>query len=232
MLMPANRLSWARRGRAAACVLAASAAGVLAACGSAVPSGGSDQPTPTSSAARPADCADWGCRPVQTVELPDQRKITLLLGRDEQNFRSRPVLELLDHGVTVQWWISPQGDGWNGRLTCEVRGPEPNCVLVDSVGMHSNVAEMVILRAGRLIHPTDAAVTTDVTGMRAVDLDGDRYLDVIGSTNDYQPNYAQGHNYWQTFQYRDGSLASTGCAPQPQGAPAPTHLLTGSCPAA
>jgi len=48
-----------------------------------------------------------------------------------------------------------------------------------------------------LIHPTDAAVTTDVTGIARRRLDGDRYLDVIGSTNDYQPNYAQGHNYWR-----------------------------------
>jgi hypothetical protein len=55
--------------------------------------------------------------------------------------------------------------------------------------------------------------------------------DIIGSTNDYRPNYAQGHNYWQTFEYRVGHLVVTGCAPQAPDARAPTHLLTGTCPA-
>jgi len=61
-------------------------------------------------------------------------------------------------------------------------------------------------------------------GMSAVDLDGDGYLDVIGSVHD-----ARGVNYWLTFGW-DGRLVTTGCAPEPAGAAMPTHLLGGFCP--
>ena len=60
--------------------------------------------------------------------------------------------------------------------------------------------------------------------MSAVDLDGDGYLDVIGSVHD-----ARGVNYWLTFGW-DGQLVVTGCAPKPAGAPTPTQLLRGFCP--
>ena len=156
---------------------------------------------------------------------------TLWLAGNQLNDHSRPVVELLHLGVPVQWWISPQGDGWNGSLACQGSGPEPNCDLIDSLGMHANVAEMVVLRGGRFVHPAAAQAITNSVGMRAADLNSDGFLDVIGSTNDYRPNYAQGHNYWQTFQYRDGRLVVTGCAPQSRNAPAPTRVLTGACPA-
>jgi hypothetical protein len=156
--------------------------------------------------------------------------VRLWVGADQQNYHSRPVVELLDHGAAVQWWISPQGDGWNGSITCASSGPEPNCVLIDSLGMHANVAEVIVLHDDRLAHAAAAQAIADSPGMRAVDLNGDGYLDVVGSTNDYQPDYAQGHNYWQTFRYQDGRLDVTGCTPQGTGAAAPTHLLTGTCP--
>ncbi len=60
--------------------------------------------------------------------------------------------------------------------------------------------------------------------MSAVDLDGDGYLDVIGSVHD-----ARGVNYWLTFGW-DGQLVVTGCAPKAAGAPTPTQLLRGFCP--
>jgi hypothetical protein len=192
---------------------------------------GSTSSTPAPAAApKPAACKRWGCQPHQTVQLTDSRAVTLWLGRVAQDYESRPVLELQDHGVAVQWWISPQGDGWAGSLTCETSGPEPNCVLLDSLGMHASVAETVMIRAGRLIHPDAAEVTTNTAGAQAVDLNADGYLDVIGRINDYRPNFAQGHTYWQTFRYSDGRLIATGCAPQIGDGPAPTQLLSGSCP--
>lgn len=154
----------------------------------------------------------------------------LWLSGNEQNYRSRPVIELIRDGVPVQWWISPQGDGWNGSLTCVTGDLEPNCVLVDSLGMHASVAEMVIVRGGRLVHPAHAEAISNSGAMRSADLDGNGYLDVIGTTNDYKPNYAQGHNYWQTFRFADDELTVTGCALQRKGEPAPTHFLTGACP--
>jgi len=102
-------------------------------------------------------------------------------------------------------------------------------VLVDSAGMHASIAELLQVQDGRLVHPPNADVTADSPDMKAADLDQDGYLDVIGTTNDYTPNYAQGHNYWQTFRYADGQFVPTGCARQ-AGTPTPTRLLSGSCP--
>jgi hypothetical protein len=178
----------------------------------------------------PAACRQWACRARQTVDLPDNHTVTLWLGTDRLDYQSRPVIELRHHGVAVQSWVSPQGDGWNASLVCLTSGAEPNCVLVDSVGMHASVAEMVILRGGRLVHPAGAQVVTNSAGVRAADLNSDGYLDVIASTNDYRPNYAQGHTYWQTSRYSHGRFVVTGCAPKPRGAAAPTYLLTGTCP--
>jgi hypothetical protein len=185
---------------------------------------------PPPAAPMPASCQQRNCHVKQTVALPGGYTATLWLGSDQQDYQSRPVIELLWHAAAVQWWISPVGDGWNGSLTCDTSAAEPNCVLVDSVGMHASVAEMLIFRDERLAHPTGAVATTNSAGMSAGDLNGDGYLDVIGSVNDYRPNYAQGHNYWQTFQYRDDRLVLTGCASQSRGSTAPRQLLSGACP--
>ena len=194
------------------------------------PAGVATQPQVPTPGATPVACRQWACRAQQTVNLPGDRTVTLWRATDQLDYRSRPVVELRDRGASVQWWTSPQGDGWNGSLTCLASGTEPNCVLLDSLGMHAGVAEMLILRGGRLVHPTGTQVITNTSGMRAADLNGDGYLDVIATTNDYQPNYAQGHNFWQTFGYSDGRLVVTGCARRTTGAAAPTQLLTGSCP--
>ncbi len=187
--------------------------------------------TPGSRAApMPAQCGQWGCRPQQTEQLTDGYAVTLWLSPNQQDYRSRPVVQLLDHAVAVQWWISPQGDSWNGSVTCDTKSAHPNCALLDTTGMHAGVAEILLLQEGHLVHPQGAEATADSGAMRAADLDGDGYLDVIGSTNDYKPNYAQGHNFWQTFRYAAGRLVATGCAPEPTGSAAPTHLLTGACP--
>jgi quinol monooxygenase YgiN len=58
--------------------------------------------------------------------------------------------------------------------------------------MHAEVAEMLNLRTGRLVHPPRAEAITNSVGMRAADLNRDGYLDVIGTSNDYLPNFAQG----------------------------------------
>ena len=178
----------------------------------------------------PTSCQRWSCRLRQTVTLPDQYAVRLWLGSDQQNYESRPVVELLDHGVTVQWWISPRGDGWNGSLTCLADRSKPNCVLIDSLGMHAGAAEILLLQGGRLVHPAGAEAVTVAGEPRAADLDGDGYLDVIGTTNDYRPNFAQGHNYWQTFQYRAGRLVLTGCTAETRGSGPPVQLLHGACP--
>lgn len=178
----------------------------------------------------PVACASWDCRARQTRQLGNGYAVTLWGGASQQNFLSRPVLSLAEHGTATQWWVSPKGDGWNGSLTCLATSAEPNCVMVDSLGMHASVAEMVLLSGRRLVHTAEAV--DDAPGMQAVDLDGDGYLDVIGTVNDYTPNFAQGHNYWQTRRYADGRFVVTGCTLQRAGSQPPTQLLNGTCPPA
>lgn len=180
--------------------------------------------------AMPAACRSWHCHARQTRQLGHGDAVTLWVGTSQQNFRSRPMLSLTDNGMAVQWWVLPKGDGWNGSLTCLTTTQAPNCVVVDSLGMHASVAEMVLLQGQRLVHAAEAVA--DAPGMSAVDLDNDGYLDVIGTVNDYTPNFAQGHNYWQTLRYSAGRFTITGCALQQQGLPAPTQLLNGACPPA
>lgn len=213
------------RGRGALLCAVAAVPALLAACASAPPDSAGNPPASTARTSSPP-CDS--CQPAQSVRLANGDVLRLWLSIDQQDYRSRPVIELLRSGRPVQSWAAPQGDGWNGALTC-VDGATPNCVLVDSAGMHASVAELLLLPDGKLIHPAGAEVSADSPGMRTADLDHDGYLDVIGSTNDYSPNYAQGHNYWQTFRYAGGRFDVTGCARQT--AAAPTQLLTGACPA-
>jgi hypothetical protein len=207
-----------------------------AGCGSVPPTLGPAQSGATATTASPppapppARCQAWDCQTRQTITLTRGWTVRLWLSADPTNYRSRPVVELLHERVAVQWWISPRGDGWHGSLTCLTSRPEPNCQLIDGLGMHADVAEMLIVHAGRLIHPDAAEAITNSVGMRAADLNGDGYLDVVGTSNDYRPNFGQGHDYWQTFRYHDGRLTVTGCARKSRLAHPPNRLLTGTCP--
>src|SRR6266567_2102742 len=44
----------------------------------------------------PRSCHQWGCRARQTVNLTHGYALALWLGDDQLNYRSRPVVELLD----------------------------------------------------------------------------------------------------------------------------------------
>jgi hypothetical protein len=77
------------------------------------------------------------------------------------------------------------------NLTCLAGGPEPNCVVTSIAGVHAGSPEMVLLRSGALIGPPRTRAF-DSSVPHSEDLDHDGYLDVVGSDNDYQPNYAAG----------------------------------------
>jgi hypothetical protein len=99
------------------------------------------------------------------------------------------------------------------------------------VGSHAGIAELVLLRTGALVSPARASVSFDGGRPMAADLDRDGWLDVFGTENDYQPNYATGKNYWATYRFADGNLLRTGCALRRTAAePPPNRLLTGACP--
>ncbi len=139
-----------------------------------------------------------------------------------------PVVELLSGGQHVSWWSGRLGFAWTATLTC-LATAEPNCVVSSALGAHAGSAEILLLRSGALVSPPAASVTFDSSQPTARDLDGDGLLDVVGMENDYQPNFAQGHNYWATYRLATAALHRSGCAPVTSSVP-PTTLLTGRCP--
>jgi hypothetical protein len=116
-------------------------------------------------------------------------------------------------------------------MSCLATGPEPNCVVLSQVGAHSGAAEMVLLRSGALQSPERTRVVFDTGAPFAADLNGDGYLDLVGSDSDYQPSYAAGHNFWVTYRFSADSMVETGCLPSTRRSqPHPDQLLSGPCP--
>ena len=57
------------------------------------------------------------------------------------------------------------------------------------------------------------------------------WCDVVTAINTYEPSYATGTVYWQTYQSTGNAFESTGCTPAAHALPAePTAPLTGICP--
>jgi len=179
----------------------------------------------------PSQCKTWTCTKAQTVNLGGGYAITMWHAGKDGDLTTKPVVELARDGVAVQWWLWPDGYGWAGKLTCRAEAPEPHCVLTDGDGAHSSVAQLVLLRSGKLVAPKKASVVADLPTVVPRDLDGDGYLDVVALDSDYTPNFAQGHLYWNTFRFAGGQLTSTGCVRQNSPTePAPTHPVSGLCP--
>ena len=132
-----------------------------------------------------------------------------------------------------QWWVGRSGFGWSAKLDClpGTADVPAQCAVLAEVGSHAGSAELVVLRSGALVSSPQTTVSFDGGRPMAADLDHDGWLDVLGTENDYQPNYASGRNYWATYRLVDGSLQRTGCLPRRTTAEAPPErLLTGECP--
>lgn len=181
-------------------------------------------PSTSAPAALPQQCVIGTCTKAQTVSVGGGYAISIWHAGALGDFRTKPVVELSRDGVAVQWWLWPVGDGWSGALSCRAQ----QCVLTDGDGAHSSVAQVMLLRGGRLVAPARAAVVADLPTVLARDLDGDGDLDVVALDSDYTPNFAQGHLFWHTYRFGDDQLASTGCVPKT--GPAPTRLVTRPCP--
>jgi hypothetical protein len=182
-------------------------------------------PPPSAPAPMPQQCVTDTCTKAQTAGVGDGYAISIWHVGKLGDFRTKPVVELSHDGVAVQWWLWPAGDGWSGALSCRAQ----QCVLTDGDGAHSSVAQVMLLRAGRLVAPARAAVVADLPTVLARDLDGDGDLDVVALDSDYTPNFAQGHQFWNTYRFDADRLASTGCVPKT--GPPPPQLATQRCPA-
>lgn len=210
----------------------------IAAGGQATAATGSDSSLPGApNASKDAPCKQWSCAPELPVQLGGGYSVrlwssvapTAVLAPD----RSTPVLQLLRDGRHLQWWQARSGFGWEAKLDClAAHGSIPaQCAVLAEVGSHAGIAQLVMLSDGALVSPSRASVSFDGGRPMSADLDSDGWLDVLGTENDYQPNYATGHNYWATYRFDGESLQRTGCTPRPTLAgPPPDRLLTGTCP--
>jgi hypothetical protein len=199
---------------------------------------GSDSSSPgVPSTSVDAPCKQWSCTPELPVQLGGGYSVrlwsslapTAVLAPD----RSTPVLQLLRDGRHLQWWQARSGFGWEAKLDClAAHASVPaQCAVLAEVGSHAGIAQLVLLHDGALISPSRASVSFDGGRPMSADLDHDGWLDVLGTENDYQPNYATGHNFWATYRFDGESLQRTGCVLRrtPAGPP-PDRLLTGACP--
>ena len=200
------------------------------------PAAGSTTPSATARAPH-APCEQWSCKPKPPVELGGGYSVRLWSSATPAGpvpDRSMPVLQLLQDGQHRQWWVGRSGFGWSAKLDCLAAGHAvpAHCAVLAEVGSHAGSAELVLLRSGALVSSPQATVSFDGGRPMAADLDHDGWLDVLGTENDYQPNYATGHNYWATYRFADGGLQRTGCVLRRTVAePPPNRLLTGECPA-
>lgn len=182
-------------------------------------------PIPSGSNSRPPNCPANSCHVRLTASIGgadgvavwsnDAQHSTIVVGTVNGAARSSSVLP----------------DESPAQLSCQTRGEQSNCILVDLVGAHGSIAHLIRDNNGSVVLGATASASTPT--MAANDLNGDGWVDVVALQNDYQPSYVNGHVYWQTWLSDGTALKSSGCSGKStvaEAAPAPTAPLTGSCP--
>jgi hypothetical protein len=196
----------------------------------------SDTPTPTlttSSATPPSpvpapkECPGGTCKAFDSADLGNGYTFVLRGNDGYGGGVGASIVELTKGGVPIYWWAT--NGQTPGGLMCSTGGAVPNCVVVDYTGAHASLGTVWALSGGTLHR--GSTVTVDTPGTSGRDLNGDGLVDVVALQNDYTPDYATGRVYWQTWVSNATKLTSTGCTtPSHAPAPAPTKLVTGSCP--
>lgn len=178
-------------------------------------------PVPT-----PSVCATSRCTKDHVADLGAGYTVTLYTASSSSGAAGSTVLELARDDVPVSWQVT--ADQVAGGLACSPR-PVPNCVVVASVGAHASLATGYKRELDKLV--AYGTVPSDTPSTDPIDLNGDGLIDVVTAIDTYQPSYATGTVYWQTFQSTGTSFGSTGCTKPTHVLPRePTTPLTGSCP--
>jgi hypothetical protein len=152
--------------------------------------------------------------------------VTLYSGSESGGAVASAVIELSADDVPVFWHVTAEAVA--GDITCSPQ-PMPNCVVVTGVGAHASVATGYTRQLNKLVKYGE--VSSDTPSTDPVDLNGDGLVDVVTAINTYEPSYATGTVYWQTYQSTGTAFASTGCTKAQHTLPAePTAPLTGTCP--
>lgn len=183
---------------------------------------------PAVAAPAPPQCSGGLCPELSHSYVKDGYQIVLRQGIPNTPGAVTSVVELLVNGVPAQWHT--ESDEYDPHLTCSTRTPHLHCVLAAVVGAHSAQAQLYLASDGRFVLPQP--VVTDTPDIRAVDLDGDGDLDLQVAVNDYEPDYADGGTYWQTWRLYNQAYIRTGCTATAYGQEPtpPSTLIYGACP--
>lgn len=122
-------------------------------------------------------------------------------------------------------------DSGLARPTCDVIG---HCFVPAGVGAHGGVLNVVAVSAtGRL---TDLSAggkyAADTPDLRGVDLNGDGVDEIVGTVNNYRPDYATGVNYWIVWAWQGRTYVNRGCRMVVPGEKVPSGPVSvAGCPA-
>ncbi|WP_328604852.1 hypothetical protein OG943_33120 [Amycolatopsis sp. NBC_00345] len=139
-------------------------------------------------------------------------------------------VQYLHHGKLVADTLVPSQFGTEGlALTgglCDAAGR--TCVVGYDQGAHSSGVTGLSLQPGQGI-TVGTAVGGDAPGATLHRYGGTAGAALLDST--YDPDYATGPHYWQTYRTVGGQLVSTGCTtPSTSPTPSPAVPVTGVCP--
>ncbi|MDP9116463.1 MAG: hypothetical protein M3O28_04215, partial [Actinomycetota bacterium] len=175
----------------------------------------------------PATCPAAACPVSASSSLTGDLRIILRSNPAYLSGEGATIVELTKAGLPVYWYSLP-GE-LPSQLNCLYSPVRASCIVVDNVGAHGSKATLFRLDGSTLVK--GAQVTSDSPQIQARDLNDDGWIDVEALQNTYQPDYATGAVYWQTWTSNGSELTSTGCTPATHTPPpAPLAPATGHCP--